>query len=475
MSIDILLVNPPSPDGSIIIRDVNRSGRKTRERMIWPQTNLAYLAALVRDQFSIEIIDAIAENINWDKFKQILKDKEPRYVVSNIISTTLTNDMYTMFLAKSLGAITIGMGPHLTDRPEESLIKFPSLDFAIMGEAELTFVELIDVLENNGHLKAVKGIAFRNGSNVQINEERPFIENLDDLPMPAHDLLPLKKYRMPFFGNYTFIVAGRGCPYKCIFCRQNVMWKSVVRMRSADSLLKEVKYLLKLGVSNIMFQADTFTANKKMVKELCREIIKEGLRFRWVCNTHIATIDQEMVDLMKQAGCWMIAPGIESCSNKVLKNIRKQITVKQVYEVVEMIHNAGIEVWGYFVYGLPGDTKETLEENSRCALELPLDMANFAVAVPYPGTPFYYQAVENNWLVASNWEDYDQNYSAIVDYGYLKPDDIIKAIKKANVKFFSKPKHAWRVLKEIFRDFGTAKDLFKIFMEHLKWMKKNKE
>lgn len=471
MSIDILLVNPPSPDGSIIIRDVNRSGRKTRERMIWPQTNLAYLAALVRDQFSVEIIDAIAEDINWDKFKQILKDKEPRYVVSNIISTTLTNDMYTMFLAKSLGAITIGMGPHLTDRPEESLIKFPSLDFAIMGESELTFVELIDVLENNDHLEAVKGIAFRNGSNVQINEERPFIENLDDLPMPAHDLLPLQKYRMPFFGHYTFVVAGRGCPYRCVFCRQNVMWKSIVRMRSADSLLEEVKYLLRLGVDNIMFQADTFTADKKMVKELCKKIIKEKLRFRWACNTHIATIDQEMVDLMKQAGCWMIAPGIESCSDKVLKNIRKQITVKRIYEVVEMIHRAGIEVWGYFVYGLPGDTKDTLEENTRCALELSLDMANFAVAAPYPGTPFYHQAVENNWLVSAEWEDFDQNYSAIVDYGYLKPEDIIKAIKKANVKFFSRPKHAWRVFREIFKDFGMAKSLFKILIEHLSWVK----
>ena len=153
MCVDILFVNPPSPDGSIIIRDVNRSGRKTRERMIWPQTNLAYLAALVRDKFSVEIIDCIAENIDWDKFKHILIDKAPRYVVSNIISTTLTNDMYTMFLAKSLGVVTIGMGPHLTDRAEESLIKFPSLDFAIIGEVELTFVELIDVLENDGRLE----------------------------------------------------------------------------------------------------------------------------------------------------------------------------------------------------------------------------------------------------------------------------------------------------------------------------------
>ncbi len=160
--------------------------------------------------------------------------------------------------------------------------------------------------------------------NVIVNEGRPFIQNLDDLPMPAHDLLPLKKYRMPFFGQYTFIVAGRGCPYKCIFCRQNVMWKSVVRMRSSDSILREIKYLLALRINNIMLQADTFTVDKKMVKDLCKKIIEENLKFKWACNTHIATIDQEMVNLMKKSGCWMIAPGIESCTNSVLENIGKK-------------------------------------------------------------------------------------------------------------------------------------------------------
>lgn len=471
-TLDILLVNPPSPDKSYIIRDVNRSGRKTRERMIWPQTNLAYLAALVRDKFSVEIIDAIAEKIDWDTFDKILKEKRPRYVVSNVISTVLTNDIRTMVLAKKIGAITIGMGPHLSVLARESLIRFPSLDFAIIGEPELTFSELIDALENNRELDEVKGLSFRNSSGVQVNEERPFIEDLDDLPMPAHDLLPLKKYRMPFFGNYTFIIAGRGCPYKCIFCRQNVMWKSVVRMRSAESLLKEIKYLLDLGIGNIMFQADTFTADRNMVKELCRKIIEERIKFKWAANTHIGTIDQEMVDLMKQAGCWMIAPGIESCSNEVLKNIKKAITVEQIYSVVKMIHDAGIEVWGYFVYGLPGDTKESLKENTRCALRLPLDMANFAVATPYPGTPFYYQAKENNWLVSSEWEDFDQNYSAIVDYGHLKPEDITKAVKRANLVFFSRPRHAWRILKEIFRDFDMAKDIFAIIVEHLSWIRR---
>lgn len=470
MRIDILFVNPPSPDGSIIIRDVNRSGRKTRERMIWPQTNLAYLAALVRNKYNVEIIDAIADNISWPVFRELLLKKNPRYVVSNVISTTLTNDVYTMYLAKSLGCTTIGMGPHLTDQSVESLKRFPSLDIIIRGEPEVTFHEVIEALEHEGALECVQGIAYRKGTSIEINEERPFIENLDDLPMPAHDLLPLNKYRMPFFGKYTFIVAGRGCPYKCIFCRQNVMWKSVVRMRSAESLLNEVQYLLGLGVSNIMFQADTFTANRQMVKDLCRGILENNIKFKWACNTHIATIDKEMVILMKKAGCWMIAPGIESCCNDVLRNIGKKITVEKIFNVVNMIHSAGIEVWGYFVYGLPGDTKESLEENTRCALQLPLDIANFAVAAPYPGTPFFYQAKERKWLLSTVWEDYDQNYSAIVDYGYLGPKEIIKAIKKANLKFYSRPRQVYRLIKEVLKDMTMIKSIINIAKEHLAWI-----
>ncbi len=466
--LDILLVNSPSPDPRfVVIRDVNRSGRMTRERMIWPQTNLAYLSALVRGRFSVRIIDCIAVNMRWDELERLLCELRPRYVVSNVISATLTNDMRLHALAKRNGAVTIAMGPHVTDLPKESLEEFPYLDFVIKGEPEMTFVELIDVSEGGGALEHVKGLAFRQDGQVVVNPDRPFIENLDSLPLPDHDLLPLAKYRMPFFGNYTFIIAGRGCPFRCIFCRQNVMWRSVVRMRSAESIFNETQHVLSLGCRNIMYQADTFTAKREIVIGLCRLIIDSGIKFRWACNTHIATIDEEMVRLMKQAGCWMIAPGIESCNQQVLDNIHKKTTVAQIRKVVNMIHDAGIEVWGYFVFGLPGDTRESLEQNIRCATELPLDIANFAVGAPYPGTPLYKMAKERGWLRAENWEQFDQNWSAILDYGDLTPADIIQAIKKANFRFYMRPRPIKRILKEIAKDPATAGVLSRVVWEHL--------
>lgn len=468
--IDVLFVNPPSPDGDIIIRDINRSGRKTRERMIWPQTNLAYLAAVLKDKYSVELIDCIALKMQWKELQKLIEIKKPRYIVSNVISTTLTNDMYTMFLGKSIGAVTIGTGPHLTELYEDSFKKFPSIDYAIRGEAEITVRQLIDTIEMKGDISAVEGIVYRDGNGrIIATKDRPFIEDLDSLPIPMHELLPLNKYRVPFFGNYTFIVTSRGCPYKCIFCRQIVMWKGKFRTRSAENILKEIKYLINLGVKNILFQADTFTVDKKVVIELCRKIIENNINIRWACNTHISSIDEEMVKWMKKAGCWMIAAGIESGSQQVLDMMKKGTKIGQIRKVVKFIHDSGIEVWGYFIIGLPGETKETIEQTIKFSLELPLDMANFAVGAPYPGTEFYVMARDNKWLTAKKWEDFDQNYSAIVGYPHLTTGDIIKGIKRANIRFFSRPKHAFRILREFFSDISMANYLMGIIYGHICW------
>jgi len=465
--VDVLLVNPPTPrEGYLVIRDVNRSGRMTRERMIWPQTNLAWLAALLRETMTVRVVDCIAEEMDWTAFTALLAEARPRYLVSNIISTSLTNDMYAHFLARRQGAVTIGMGPHVTDLPEESLAAFPTLDYAIRGEPERTLIDLIDACETGRNPATVQGIALRKAGDVVVTEERPFIEDLDELPRPAHELLPMDRYRMPFFGRYTFIIAGRGCPYSCIFCRQNVMWRSTVRMRSAASLLDETKYVLSLGCHNVMYQADTFTADRDMVLELCERIVHEGLRFRWACNTHVATIDEELVRAMKRAGCWMIAPGIESFNQSILDTIGKQITLDQIREAVHMIHDAGVEVWGYFVFGLPGDTHETLENNIRCALELPLDIANFAVAAPYPGTELYRMAKEEGWLTTEDWEQFDQNYSAILDYGVLTPAEIIAAVKRANLRFYGRPRPMMRLARELLRNPSAGASLGRVAWDH---------
>lgn len=437
--------------------------------MIWPQTSLAYLAAVMeKKDYVVEIIDCIAERIKWKSFESILKQKTPKYVVIEIISSTLSNDVHAATLAKAMGCITIGVGPHVTDKPEETLETFSDLDYLIRGEAEITLFELINALENKEDILGIKGIALRHNQRALVTEDRPFIENLDELPFPLHNLLPLKEYHRPFFGRYTFVVVSRGCPYKCIFCRQIVMWKGKFRQRSTDCVLEEIKELKDLGVQTILLHADTFTVKRDWVIDLCKKIVNANIKIRWACNTHAARIDREMVRWMKKAGCFMIAPGIETGSQEILDNIKKELTIEQIRNAVRIIHEEGIEVWGYFVFGLPGETSETIQETIKLSLELPLDLANFAIAAPYPGTEFLKMAEENGWLVSTKWEDFDQNYSAIIKYENLSNEEIMDAVRIANRKWFFRPKPVRKFLKEMFKDRKSFITISKIMFNHLR-------
>lgn len=442
--LDILFVNPPSPDKYVYIRDINRSGRRSREGTIWPQTSLAYLAAVMKKSgYSVDIIDCIAEKINWNQFKDILKREEPRYVVVNVITSIITNDLYATYLAKTIGAKTIAIGPHLTYLPKETLEKYPSLDFGIIGEAEITIKELIDCCEKRADLQKVKGVVFRCHEEITVTPEREFINNLDDLPFPLHELLPIKKYSLPFIGKaYTFVLSSRGCPYYCTFCRQPIMWQRQVRSRSAKNIFEELKYTKSLGINNFMFHSDTFTIDRDIVIKLCQLMIDAKLELRWCCNSRVDTIDEEMLGWMKKAGCWMIMLGIETASDEILQNVKKggKATAGVAEKAVRMIKKAGIKVWGYFIVGLPGESRQTIKETIKFSKRLPLDLVNFAVGAPYPGTEFYQRAKENKWLESEEWESFDQNYSAIVSYPNLSSVEIMDGIRRAYINWYMRPK-----------------------------------
>jgi len=469
----IIFINPPTPQkGIIIIRDLDRSGRQTREKIIWPQANLAYLAAVMKkDGFDVGIIDCIADKIYWGKFEKLLVKEKADYILSNVISSTLTNDMKVFDVAKKIGAKTIAVGSHVSALSGESLKNFRNLDYVVIGEAEETLSELVKTIEVNGDLSAVKGIAYRkeNGE-IIVNEKRPLIENLDSLPIPLHELLPLKKYNLPFIGkNFTFIMESRGCPFRCIFCRSPIAWNRIFRQRSAESIFEEIKYLKKLGVKNILFHSDTFTVDKKEVIKLCKLIIDSGLKIKWICNSRVDTIDEEVLPWMKRAGCYMIAYGIESGSQKVLNNANKGITVEQIKRAVQITNNAGIKVWGYFVMGLPGENKDTVEETIKLAKGLDMALTNFAVAAPYPGTDFFKLVSDQGWLTSSNWEEFDQNYSAIVSYPDFSSEDIVKSMKRAYKEYYFRPKAVWNLLKVV-RSLNDLRVLTDTAFAHLKWM-----
>ncbi len=472
--VDILLVNPPAPDGGIWIRSQHRVGRRSRENMIWPQVSLAQMAALLVPDYTVEVVDAITTRMTWAEFERLLEEKRPKYYLTQVTAPTLRNDMYGVFLAKSLGARTIAFGTHVTPLTQETMELFPALDFVLRGEPEMTLRELLDTLEGKtpsdprvakmlaetsapaqseqrSGLSSILGLAWRDGDRIAINPDRPFIPNLDDLPIPLHELLPLDKQRTPMIkGPFTFVVTSRGCPAGCRFCIKHVTYQNTVRVRSPENIFAELQYLADLGIHNVHMYADLFTVNRDQVVGLCNLIIESGLKVKWTCNSRVDYVDEEMLQLMGRAGCWLISWGIESANEEILKRVRKGYRKEQAIRALKWAKAAGIKNWGYFIIGLPGETEETIRETIEYSKQLPLDIALFHIAAPYPGTPFFFEVVENGWFrPGTKWEEVDMDQSTVLDYPGLTAEQLERWQRRATLEWALRPGPIWTFLKSL--------------------------
>ena len=513
-AVDILFVNPPAPDRGIWIRSQHRVGRRSREGMIWPQVDLAQMAALFPD-FSVEVIDAIPQRMTWAEFEQLLDAKRPRYYITQVTAPTLQNDLYGVFLAKARGARTVAFGTHVTPMPRSTMEAYPALDDVLVGEPELTLRELVDVCEREagraGESKRagewenvapefaerlhrlftrtdpewrparppeggsafsqIKGLAWRDGAEIVINPPRPFIADLDDLPLPRHDLLPLKAYRAPLVGGpYAFTVPSRGCPAGCRFCIKHVSYGASVRFRSPENVLAELEQLVSLGVRKIHMYTDLFTVNREHVMGICEGILERQLPIKWTCNSRVDFVDPELLKVMRRAGCWMISWGIESGEPEMLKRMHKGITVEQVEQTLRWSREAGIMNWGYFIIGLPGETEASIRKTIAFAKRLPLDLVLFHIAAPHPGTPFFFEVVENGWFrPGTRWEEVDMDRSTVLDYPDLKAEDLERWAQRAFREWAFRPGPMVTYLRLLLGDLGLIKFAVQIGLETLGW------
>ena len=491
--------------------------------MIWPQVSLAQMAALLAPDYSVEIVDAIAERMSWPQFETLLRERRPRYYVTQVTAPTLQNDMYGTFLARSLGARTIAFGTHVTPLARETMEPYPSLDFVLRGEPELTLVELIETLEAanqgvgesanrrigeaarrweklfrdadpdwqpawtrntqypisniryptpNTQLAAIEGLAWRNGPDIVINRDRPFIKNLDDLPLPLHDMLPLHRYRVPLIkGPYSFVVTSRGCPANCLFCIKHVSYGRTVRVRSPQNVIAELRLLQDLGLRDVHMYADLFTVDRDHVMGICELMLQEQLDFRWTCNSRVDFVDEEMLRLMARAGCWMISWGIESANEEILRRVRKGYRPERAAQTLGWAKAAGIKNWGYFIIGLPGETDETAQQTIELAKKLPLDLALFHIAAPYPGTPFYQQAVEKGWIrPGARWEDVDMDRSTVLDYPQMGAERIEYWARRAFREWAFRLGPMWTYLTSMASP-ATFRSAVEIGLESLGWVR----
>ena len=497
--VDILLVNPPTPDGGLWIRTQHRVGRRTRENMVWPQVSLAQMAALLHPEYTVAIIDANAEQMGWPEFANKLDELSPKYYMTQVTAPTLENDMYGCFIAKARGAKTIAFGTHVTPIPRETMRPYPALDYILLGEPDLTIRDLLDHLEDKidqrpsniqklfadhdpaykpalnedgtVNMGNIKGLVWRRHDEIVVNFTRPFIANLSDMPHPFHHLLPLQKYRMPMIkGPFTFIVTSRGCPAGCTYCIKHVSYQYTTRVRSPESIMEELWVLKNLGMNNIHMYADLFTVNRDQVMGLCKLMIEEGIDIKWTCNSRVDYVDEEMLQKMSKAGCWLISWGIESGNEDILRHARKGAYPDKAERALIWARRAGIKNWGYFIIGLPGETEATIRDTIDFSKKLPLDIALFHVAAPYPGTPFFFEVVENNWFrTDTRWEQVDMDKGTVLDYPQLSAEQLLYWQRRAFREWAFRPGPAMTYLKMLLSDTSTFKTALSVGLQTLSW------
>lgn len=433
--------------------------------VLHPPLLLAYAAAYVRSKnHTIRLIDAQADGLDVNHFIEEVKSFVPDYIVCETSTPSFSNDIEVVQLTKRLlsGTKAIFVGSHVSALPNDCL-KAEGLDAVVLGEYEVSLLEYIENGPEN-----TNGIAYRKNGGIVVNKSRDYIKDLDSLPMPARDLLPNYKYFDPILKNpFTFLLGGRGCPYQCVFCN----WPQTIsgrhyRVRSAKNIVDEIEFLLNnYYFKSLLFNDDTFTANKRHAVAVCDEILRRGLQFDWACYARADTDDRELLEKLKAAGCYLLKVGVESSNQAILDGVKKGYKVENVRKGIKLMMDMGFHVHATFVIGLPGETKETIQETVNFAIELNPTTVQFSSAIPYPGTEFYKLLDRNGDIIAKNWEEF-MPMKPIFKYSNLSPNELMDSVKQAYRRYYLRPKYIKIALTEMLTQprvlLGNARKLLQL-------------
>lgn len=419
---------------------------------------LASIAAYCRKEGfnDLTFIEPQIEGMTKEDYINYLK--ENKFDVVGLASFTAMMD-YTFdtikLIKKALpkSVIILG-GVHATLLPKETLEECEELDIVCVGEGEIVFTE---ILKNLNDLSNVKGVAYRKGKEIIINERQPMIENLDDIPMPAYDLFPMDKYKIQItqakvFPTKTMIVS-RGCVYDCAFCNATAVHGRMVRHKSPEKAIEEILYLKNnYNTKGIAFLDSTFTINKKWVHEFCDLMIEKKINMPWNCNSRVDTVDEEMLIKMKQAGCWSLNFGVESFLQKTLDSINKGTTVEQNINTIKLALKHGYFVHANYIICWPGEDKKDAMETIKMAKKMGTQIGLFYLPVPFPKTRLYEMCQQEGGLNEdAKWSDFNSwNYDNPV---YINPKIGKKGMQKlynyAYRTYYLTPKVIMRNLKEL--------------------------
>lgn len=440
MKHDLLLINPP-------ITLEERYGSFASVGSQAPPLGLCYLASSVRKRgYTVRIIDAPA--LSLDLSRTLAEIAQSGADVIGITASTVSLNR-AVELGKAIRGsgivcpLIIG-GPHVSSLPRQTLEECPEFDMGVINEGEYTICDILSALKSGNSRHTIPGIVYRDGPEIKLSPRRDTIADLDALPFPAWDLLPnLAKHYKPSPHSYrrlpsSSLMSSRGCNGTCTFCARPFMGEKY-RAHSAEYTVGMVDHLVRVyGIKDIMFYDDNFLLDKKRVTEICEALLKKDYRISWSCLARPEVTSVELFSLIKKAGCWQIAYGVESGDQRILDTIKKRVKLERLTEVIRKTNEAGIHSRGYFMIGCPGETAESIETTTRFTRESGLKDFHVTFCTPMPGAELFdtaqqYGTFERDWKKLGFWDP------VFIPNGMTK-EQLIEAHRRMYRKFYLRPR-----------------------------------
>lgn len=424
-----------------------------------PPIGLATIAAVLRDNgHDVAIIDGVAEQMPLQQIVDRAKDYD--IVGISAMTAHAKRAFETIDLLRSqLDIPIIAGGVHATTMPHEFLDI--GTDFVVIGEGEITMLELINAIEAKtpaDGFAAIDGICYIKNGEQHFTNRRALIENLDDIPLPARDLLPMEKYSATIARSTRqpshMLLASRGCPGVCSFCVHKLFGKNV-RYNSPERIIKEFLLLHnEYGAKDVAIFDDNFAANREMVVTVCNKLIELNLDLTWSIESRVDNVDRPTLELLHKAGCTFIAYGIETGSQRILDQMKKQVNLDQIRETIRITKDVGIRTRGYLMLGHLDESVEEMHQTIQFAKELDLDVASFTLFVPLPGTLDYKRAHKFGQFDPDYYKkdlllEYNMpKYPIYIPAGMTK-DELMAIHRKAYNAVYLRPSYILRKLLEI--------------------------
>ncbi|OIO24080.1 hypothetical protein AUJ65_02215 [Candidatus Micrarchaeota archaeon CG1_02_51_15] len=416
---------------------------------IQPPLGLAYIAAYLREHgVSAEIIDANALEMQMPQLVKVAAASQHQFVGV----TCTTNTIYLAYeFATKLKAISpekkvVLGGVHVTFADEDTLKECPAIDFVVRGEGELTTLKLV----SESNLGQINGLTYRDSNGaIKRNPDATLIMDLNQLPFPARDLLPIDKYRPGTLFNigqkgskYMTILSSRGCPNKCVFCSSAYFWH-YLRIRSPENIIAEIDFLHeKYGVKHLHFLDDTLTVPKARMEKVCDLLIERNYGIEWNTFSRADIVDEALLSKMRKAGCYGITFGVESGNEDILRRIRKNVTKEQVRTAVNTAKKIGLDTHCDFMLGLPDDDEKTMQDTIDFAIELDPNVALFSITTPFPGTDLFYELKTKGVIQNTGWGNASLHEASNIGNGKVDAATIRKYYNRAYSSFYYRPKYA---------------------------------